>query len=52
MTKPKTKCKCNIRGIIELYKIKKGVNYKIDPYDWTRMLKMFKFCPICGKELR
>lgn len=48
----KKQCKCNIRGIAQLYTDKKGLYYKTDPRDYGRSLRRFRFCPLCGKKLQ
>lgn len=51
--KPKNrkKCECKIRGIVEMYDVRKGIYWNIHPDDIIYRLRKFKFCPICGKEL-
>ncbi len=51
MTEPKGKCKCNIRGVVKLFKIKNGLFYSIHPEYYVKWWRKFKFCPLCGKKL-
>jgi hypothetical protein len=50
-TRKKKLCKCRIRGIVDLWKIKGDMYYAIDPYERPALLRKFKYCPICGKKL-
>ena len=47
----KSKCQCTIRGIVEMFDIKKGIYWCIHPDNFIRRLRNFKYCPICGKKL-
>lgn len=49
--KGKKRCHCRIRGVVRLVKIKSGINYAVDPYDYGKWLRRFRFCPLCGKKL-
>jgi hypothetical protein len=45
-------CKCQIRGVFQLYRnAKGGYGILIHPDDYQKYLRAFQFCPICGKRL-
>jgi len=46
------KCKCKIRGVVELYEIKDGIFYSLYFEHYAKWLRRFKYCPLCGKKLR
>lgn len=48
----KKKCTCKIRGIVELFIVENGFLLNIHPSDYTKNLRKFKYCPICGKSLK
>ena len=50
--KGKRKCACNIRGIVEIWRIKNNVCYSLAHPTAYPVLRAFKFCPLCGKKLK
>lgn len=47
----KRKCKCRIRGIVEIFALKGDIHYCVDSRECGRYLRRFKFCPLCGRRL-
>ena len=45
-------CECKIRGIVEMYDVRKSIWFNVHPDNIMRRLRKFKFCPICGRKLK
>ena len=52
MKPKKRKCVCKIRGIVELYEIKDGIYHVVHPMDYRTYFSSFKYCPLCGREIK
>ena len=51
--KKKGQCRCQVRGIFQMWKKKKETDnfvYSIPPWDYQKYLRKFVFCPICGNK--
>ena len=46
------KCECKIRGVVEMYDIRKGIYWNLHPDNIVQRLRQFKFCPIRIIKLR